>query len=166
MAGKEVAEKDQFTFESFRSRLDLEAETTTVEGGSLEKFIQEKLASIMNAGTFEEINAAAAGSGLTKSKDCVGRRFEIRDLALRESAEAFRDGGSALQKYTLVEVVDAATGEELVLDGGGDNFVAQLIAMRDRYSFPFTGTILAQRTTNGFDLLYWRFEDPKRKPLF
>lgn len=166
MAGKDVAAKDSgYSFEQIRTRFDNEAADTSEESGSLSKFIQDKLAAIMSAGDFASINSAAEGSGLTKSQDCIGHRYEVKDLALRESAEGYR-GSNELDKYALVAVVDTATGEELVLDGGGDNFVAQLMAMRDRYGFPFTGTILGRQTTNGHTLVYWRFEDPGRKPLF
>lgn len=165
MAGKQVETRPEFTFEAIRTRFNNEADGTDVEGGSLQKFIRDKLSAIMSAGDFAAINEAAVGTGLTASKECVGRRFEIKDLAIRESGDTFR-GNNELDKYVLLEVVDCATGEELIVDGGGDTFVTQVMAMRDRYDFPFIGTVLARQTATGNNLLYWRFEDPKRKPVF
>jgi hypothetical protein len=152
-------------FSVVRNKLDMEAELVTTDDSSLKTWIEEKLAAILTAGTFEEINSLAAESGLTKSKDLIGRTLEIRDFALRESAEAYREN-SSLQKFVIVQAVDVNTGEELIIDGGGDTFTAQLVAMRDRYDFPYTGTLLGMRTGAGYDMLYWRFSDPKRKPLF
>lgn len=144
-------------------RTALETEAAVVENQSLDNWIKGKLVGILEAPDFEAINALMTQTGLTAAKSLVGRTFEILDLGLRESADAYREN-SVLQKFCLVKAVDVSTGEEFVIDGGGDQFVAGLIAMRDRYDFPFTGTLLAMQTASGYDLQYWRFHDPKRKP--
>lgn len=167
MAGKQVDKTSiQFTdIDQVRNRFNLEAETTEVEGDSLKEWQEGIIKDVMNATDFEAINAAAEANALTQSKECIGRTFRVEDIAIRESAEAFR-ANSILQKFVIMKVIDVATGEEVILDGGGDTFVAQAMAMRDRYGFPFIGTIRGKRTSNGYDVLYWKFQDPQRKPLF
>lgn len=152
------------SFDTVRSRLDAEAGITTTEDTSLRSWIEGKLSDIMSAPSFEDINKLAEESGTSASKNLVGRTFEIRDFALRESFDAYREN-SALQKYALVQATDVSTGEEIIMDGGGDTFVAQLVSMRDLYGFPYTGTLLGLKTGSGFELLYWRWMDPKRKPI-
>lgn len=166
MAEKTVAKNEPSPLAQFaakRAALDNEA-TLPGRDEALSEWIQSKLSAILNAGDFETINALMTETGLTPSKTLVGRTFEIRDFALSESADAFREK-SALQKFCIVKAVDVSDGEEFIIDGGGDMFVAGLVAMRDRYDFPFTGTLLAKTTGSGYDMLYWKFFDPKRKPV-
>lgn len=157
----------QEIFAEKRASIDLEASLTT---DSLEDWIQGKLAAILSAKSFEEINALMTSTGLTAAKTLIGRTFEIRDFAARESAAAFRNNNSEkssksqLEKYCIVQAVDLSSGEEILIDGGGDQFVSGLIAMRDLYGFPFQGTLLGQTTQSGYELQYWRFMDPKRAP--
>lgn len=148
-------------FATLRAALDVE--TSVSDTGSLDEWIKAKLVSILDADSFESINAAMQGTGLTSASALIGRTLEIRDMATRESAEQYREN-SRLQKYALVQCVDTGTGEEFMMDGGGDQFVAGLIAMNERYGFPFTGTLLAMTTGSGNEMHYWRFHDPKRKP--
>ncbi|HEV2352693.1 MAG TPA: hypothetical protein VGR89_00480 [Puia sp.] len=150
-----------------RAMLDTEA---SLQSNSLEAFIQEKVAAILDAPDFEAINALMTQTGMTSAKSLVGRTFEIRDLAIRESAPQYRnamskESYSALEKYGIVKGVDTSTGEEFIIDGGGDQFLAGLIAMRERYDFPFTGTLLGMVTGAGREMQYWRFSDPGRKPV-
>lgn len=164
MATQEVEQHGDDALERFRTkRAALDLETTITDRGTLDEWIRTKLVAILDAADFEAINNAMTQTGLTMAKSLVGRTFEIQDFALNESADAYREG-SALQKYALVKAVDVSTGEEFVVDGGGDQFVAGLVGMRDRYGFPFVGTLLAMQTGSGYDLQYWRFHDPKRKP--
>lgn len=164
MADKAVAKSEPNPIDVFRAKRDaIDLETTMTDNDSLSEWIQGKLGKIMTAGNFEQINMLMTETGLTPAKSLVGRTFEIRDFAARESSDEFRDG-SQLQKYLLVKAVDVTTGEEFVVDGGGDQFVAGLFAMRDLYGFPFTGTLLSLRAGRG-DLQYWRFHDPKRDPI-
>lgn len=166
MAGKTVDNVPQFlTIDQVRDRFNLEAETTTVDGDSLKAWQAGIITDVMNATDFEAINAAAEVNALTPSKECLGRTFEVKDIAIRQSAEAFQ-ANSLLGKFVIMQTIDVSTGEEVILDGGGDTFVAQAMAMRDRYGFPFKGTIRGKRTSNGYDVLYWKFQDPQRKPLF
>lgn len=148
-------------FEAVRTGIDIE--TSLEDGGSLDEWIKGKLVAILDAPDFEAMNAVMTQSGLTSAKSLVGRALEIQDFATRESAEQYREK-SALQKYALVQCVDTSTGEDFIMDGGGDQFVAGLIGMRERYGFPFTGTLLTMTTGSGNELQYWRFHDPKRKP--
>lgn len=161
---KDIAPVEQdplAVFAAKRAALDLE--TSMTDGDSLREWIQGKLGAIMTATSFEQINMLMTETGTTAAKSLVGRTFEILDFASRESAEQYRQN-SQLQKYLLVKAVDTSTGEEFVVDGGGDQFVAGLIAMRDLYGFPFSGTLLSLAAGNG-DLQYWRFHDPKRAPV-
>lgn len=155
--GRSIQER----FADRRTAIDLE--TSVSDSGSLDEWIKGKLVDILDAPDFETINAVMTQSGLTAAKTLVGRAFEIQDFATRESADAYREN-SRLQKYALVKCVDTSTGEEFIMDGGGDQFVAGLLAMRDRYGFPFQGTLLATTTGSGNDLQYWRFHNPGRKP--
>jgi len=145
-------------FAGKRAMLDNEA--TMGGSDSLKAWKQGKIAAILEADDFNAINNLMVETGLTPSKELVGRTFEIRDFSVAESAEEFR-GNSELQKWAVVNAVDVSTGEEFMIDGGGDMFISGLVAMRDRYDFPFTGTLLAKGVTKG-DMLYWRFHDPKR----
>lgn len=151
-SSKEVARPG---FETVLDRLEAEAGLSKTERGSLEEWIKGKLTAIIQADSIAEINALATDSGLTASKNAVGRTFEIKDFVLQESADAFRDN-SVFKKFVIIQAVDTATGEELLIDGGGDTFVAQLISMRDHFGFPFRGTILAKQTGSGNEFLYWR----------
>jgi len=162
---KSPAKRDERnSFDTEMSKLALEADVTTTDDSSLKQWIEEKLVAMLNADDFEAINAIATESATTASKTLVGRTFEVRDFALRESFDAFREN-SALKKYVLIQAVDASTGEEFIIDGGGDTFVAGLKRMRDLYGFPFVGTILGLKTGSNQELLYWRFMDPKRPKL-
>lgn len=151
-------------FDVALSNLELEASITRTEDTSLNNWIQDKLATILAADSFEAINAEMTKTGLTPSKSLIGRTLEIQDFALRESADQYRDN-SQLKKFTLTQAVDTSTGEEFIIDGGGDNYVAGIVRMRDLYGFPFSGTLLGMQTGSGNEMLYWRFHDPKRKPL-
>jgi hypothetical protein len=153
-------------FSALMARLDVEADMNDDEG-SLESWIRNKLATIASADDFAAINAAMEGSGLKASKDLVGHTFEILDLGVKKST---KDGdgngvGSQLKKYAIVKAVDVSSGEELIIDGGGDQFVSGLVRMRDLYDFPFTGTLLGTTTGSGNTLLSWRFMDPKRAKI-
>jgi hypothetical protein len=156
-----ATEDPREVFAAKRAALDLE--TTITGDDSLTEWIQGKLGAILSAGSFDQINMLMTETGLTPAKSLVGRTLEILDFAARESSDEFREN-SQLQKYLLVKAVDTSTGEEFVVDGGGDQFVAGLIAMRDLYGFPFSGTLLSLRAGRG-DLQYWRFHDPKREPI-
>lgn len=167
MSESTPAKREQNPAELFAARraaIDAEAALTQSEDSSLNQWIQGKLAAILTADSFEQINTLMTQTGLTMSKALVGRTLEVLDFAVKESADAYREK-SALQKWCITKAVDTSTGEEFIIDGGGDNYVAGLIAMRDRYDFPFTGTLLAQTTGSGNEMLYWRFHDPKRKPI-
>ena len=144
------------------SRLEIEASLNTQDRGSLEEWMNEKLSAILEASTVEDINRLANDSGLTASKTLGGRTFEIQDFALMESADAYREN-SILKKFVVIRAVDTSTGEELLIDGGGDTFVAQLVAMRDRFGFPFTGTIVAKTTGSGGELITWRMHVPGKR---
>lgn len=167
MASKDVANPEPSPLEVFAARraaIDAEA---AMSGNSLEDFIQAKIGAILTADSFEQINALMTQTGLTAARDLIGRTFEILDFATKESAQAYRNAAnpekfSALEKFAIVKGVDVSTGEEFIIDGGGDQFVAGIVAMRDLYDFPFTGTLLAQTTSSGRELQYWRFMDPKR----
>lgn len=148
-------------FQNKRNALDVEASLST---SSTEEWIQTKLAGILTADSFDAINNLMTQTGLTPAKTLIGRTFEIQDFGLSESAGEFR-ANSQLQKYCLVKAVDVSSGEEFIVDGGGDQFVAGLVRMRDLYGFPYTGTLLSTTTQAGFELHYWRFHDPKRAKL-
>lgn len=150
----------QAAFSSKLAALDVEA---SLSNSSLDEWIQGKLGAIATATSFEEINAIMTESGMVAAKTLVGRTFEVKDFVLNESADAFREN-SKLKKWAAVKAIDTSTGEEYLIDGGGDQFVMGLVAMRDLYGFPFTGTLLSLTTGGGNDLQYWRFFDPKRKP--
>jgi len=166
MAAKnQPAPVQKSAYQITRERFDNEAAMVVDQDDSLKSWLEQKLVDIIAAGDYNAINAIADESGLTPSKNLVGRTLEIQDLVLRESADGFRDG-STLQKFVIIRAVDKSTGEELIIDGGGDTFVAQLISMRDHYGFPFTGNLLAKRTSSGYDMLLWRFADPGRAPLY
>jgi hypothetical protein len=135
--------------------------------GSLQAFKESKLAAILTADSFEAINAIGGDSGLTSARTLVGRTFEIRGFDLRESADQFKnspDKTSVLDKVAYVQAVDVSDGTTFVIDGGGDQFITPLVRMRDLYDFPFVGTLLALTTGSGYEMHYWRFMDPKRKP--
>jgi hypothetical protein len=153
-------------FEQFQSRLQLEADVTS-DDDNLKDWIQGKLGAISVADDFNAINAVMEATGLTPSKELVGRTFVIQDFGTRNSTrESDGNGpGSQLRKYCIVKAVDASTGEEFIIDGGGDQFVAGLVRMRDLYDFPFTGTLLGTPTGSGNVLLSWRFFDPKRPKI-
>lgn len=152
-------------FNRKREMLDMEA-TLDTDNENLKNWQRGKIAAIMTAGSFAQINALMTESGLTAAQTLVGRTFEIKDFQIKESAEGYRTGASQLEKVAYVEAVDTGTGEEFIIDGGGDNFVSGLVAMRDLYGFPFTGTLLGMATsTPGRTLQYWRFADPKREPF-
>lgn len=157
----EVAKKKtETTFEAVRSRMDLEASMSGSDRASLKDWIEAKVAAIVDADSVADINALAVDSGLTASKTLVGRTFEVQDFALQESAEQYREN-SVFQKVVYIQAVDLDTGEEMVIDGGGDTFIAQLVSMRDHFGFPFQGTILAKQTGSGNELLYWRMSVKK-----
>lgn len=140
-------------FDTHFDRLNLEASLNTTERGSLDDWVKHKLSAILEAGTVEDINALATDTGMTASKTLGGRTFEVLDFALMKSSYT---EGSTLRKFVVIQAVDTATGEEILIDGGGDTFVAQLISMRDHFGFPFTGTIMARTTSGGNELMYWR----------
>lgn len=143
-------------FAERKTALDIEKSVT--DRTALDEWIQGKLGAILSAESFDQINMLMTETGLTAAKTLIGRTFEITDFAARESADEYREN-SQLQTYLLVKATDTSTGEEFVIDGGGDQFVSGLIRMRDLYGFPFTGTLLAFRAGRG-DLQYWRFADP------
>lgn len=169
MAGTEISKPQNdplAVFENRRAVLDAEASMTDT---STADWIKGKVGAILEATDFAAINALMDDAGLTPAKSLVGRTLTILDLAVRESAPQYRDNAesfSALQKFCIVKAADHETGEEFIIDGGGDQFVAGLVSMRDLYGFPFTGTLLGKTTGSGNTLQYWRFHDPKRKPGF
>lgn len=133
---------------------------------SLADWIRGKLAALSVADDFASINALMQGGGLTASQDLVGRTLEIQDFGTRESSAAIKaQGKSLLEKYAIIKAVDINTGEELIVDGGGDQFVMGMVRMRDLYGFPFTGTVVGQTTGSGNTLLSWNFQDPKRPKI-
>lgn len=157
----EVAKQEpEQAFEQVRDRLDLEASMTRSDRSSLTEWMEAKVAKIVQADSVADINALAVESGTTASKTLVGRTFEVQDFALQESAEQYRDN-SVFQKVVFIQAVDTETGEEMVVSGGGDTFIAQLVAMRDHFGFPFQGTVLAKQTGSGNELLYWRMSVKK-----
>lgn len=147
-------------WQALKGMLDLE--TTEQDRGSLNEWIQGRLVKLHEATSAADINAIVEDSGLSRSKDLVGRTFEIQDFAISESAEAYREH-SYLQKYAIVKAVDTTTGETVMIDGGGDMWVMQLVSMRDIYGFPFTGTILGRPTGGGYEMLHWHMQEPKRQ---
>lgn len=166
MADKAPAKFDpSAAFNALTARLDLESDMG--DGDSLKEWIQGKLGAIAEADDFNAINELMSATGLTPSKDCVGRTFEITDFGTRNSTK-IGDGtgpGSQLNKYCIVQATDVSTGDQIMIDGGGDQFVAGLVRMRDLYDFPFTGTIIGTGTGSGNTLLSWRFFDPKRAKI-
>jgi hypothetical protein len=153
-------EKPELTpFQAKRNAIDLEA--TEPLDDSLARWQQSKLAAIMTAGSFDEINNLMTETGLTKAQSLVGRTLTIRNFQVRESAAQYREN-SQLQKVAYADAVDPDTGEDFTIDGGGDMFVGGLIAMRDLYGFPFTGTLLGLTTGSGTVMHYWRFHNPGR----
>lgn len=158
----EVARPETPAFDTVRARLDLEASMTQQDRGATNDWIKDKLTQILEADSVEDINALATSGSLPASKDMIGRTFTVLDFGLQESGEQYREN-SVLQKMVIIRAADADSGEEIIFSGGGDTFVAQLVAMRDRFDFPFTGTILGQKTGAGYDMLYWRFRVPKGK---
>jgi hypothetical protein len=150
------------TFDTLVQRLDLEATLVTRDRTAGNEWIKEKLVAISEADSVEDINALATSGSLPSSKELIGHTFDVKDFALQESGEQYREN-SLLKKMVIIQAVDVDTGEELVFSGGGDTFLTQLIAMRDKFDFPFTGTILGQKTGSGYDMLYWRFRVPKKK---
>lgn len=160
----EIAKPEQNPANRFQAHADSLAVEASFGANSVDEWIMGKLTMILEAEDFEAINALMTQTGLTPSKSLVGRTLEIQDFALRESAEQYR-ANSALKKVTYVKAVDTSTSEDFVIDGGGDQFVAGLLAMRDRYGFPFTGTLLSMSTGSGNELLYWRFQKPKQKRI-
>lgn len=146
-----------------KAMLDNEA---TMADDSLSEWIRGKLAAISVADDFMSINAIMQASGMTASKDLVGRTLEILDFATRESSDAIKaNGGSQLEKYAIIKAVDTNTGEELIVDGGGDQFVIGMVRMRDLYGFPFKGTVVGNTTASGNTLLSWVFQDPQRPKI-
>lgn len=146
-------------FGALRERLDLETALPENRSG-LTEWIQDRLVQIiMDATDAADINRIAEESGLTPSKSLTGHTLEIQDFVLLDSAEAFSEN-SYLKKYVIIKAIDSS-GEAIVVDGGGDMFVAQLVAMRDRYGFPFIGTIVGRPTQAGYEMLYWRMHQPK-----
>lgn len=158
----DVAKYQAAQFAAKIAMLENEAALSNGEDSNLTQWIQGKLTAILEADDFNAINQLMTETGLNKSKDLIGRTFEIQDFVLRESADAFREQGSQLQKYAIIQAVDTSTGEEFMIDGGGDQFIAGLVRMRDLYNFPYTGTLLGMTTGSGNTMLYWRFSDPKR----
>lgn len=145
-----------------RHKEALDTESALVDN-SVGDWIKGKLAAIMEAGSVEEINALMTSTGLTAARDLVGRTMEIQDFAIRDTG--FSDSPAAWEKYCIVKAVDTDSGEQFVIDGGGDQFIAGIVTMRRLYGFPFTGTLLALGTQSGRDLQYWRFRDPGRPKL-
>lgn len=161
-SASEVAKFQAAQFAAKKAMLENEAAISNGEDSNLTQWIQGKLTAILEAEDFNAINQLMTETGLNKSKDLIGRTFEIQDFVLRESADAFREQGSQLQKYAIIQAVDTSTGEEFMIDGGGDQFISGLVRMRDLYNFPYVGTLLGMTTGSGNTMLYWRFSDPKR----
>ena len=149
-------------FASLAARLDLEATMVTRDRGAGNEWIKEKLVAISEADSVEDINSLATSGSLPSSKELIGHTFDVKDFALQESGEQYREN-SILKKMVIIQAIDVDTGEEIVFSGGGDTFLTQLVAMRDKFDFPFIGTILGQKTGSGYDMLYWRFRVPKKK---
>lgn len=154
------AESPVAAFQRHREALDTES---ALVDNSVGEWIKGKLGTIMEAGSFEEINALMTSTGLTAARDLVGRTLEILDFVVRDTG--YDDSPSAWQKYCIVKAVDVDSGEEFVIDGGGDQFLAGILSMRRLYGFPFTGTLMALGTQSGRDLQYWRFRNPGRPKL-
>lgn len=153
MSGKEV-ERASAHFGDLADKLTVEAATVRPD---TRKWIEEKTGAIAAATTLEEINALAEAGGIA-SKDLVGHMIEFRDAVAAESASRFKeqDNNNVLGKVLLVDGVDRTTGEQIQFTGGGDTFVAQVIAVRDNIGFPQTGTIMA-RAAGGGDIIYVRW---------
>lgn len=163
MPDSELAKPAQSPVERFAQHKELlDAESALVDN-SVGEWIKGKLTSIMEAGSVEEINAMMTSTGLTAARDLIGRTLEITDFVVRDTGYA--DSTSAWQKYCIVKAIDTSTGEEFVIDGGGDQFLAGILTMRRLYGFPFTGTLLALGTQSGRDLQYWRFQTPSQPKL-
>jgi hypothetical protein len=163
MSGTEITSPRENPVAVFdRHRQALATESALVDN-SVGEWIKGKLAGIMEAGSFEEINALMTSTGLTAARDLVGRTLAILDFVVRDTGYA--DSVAAWQQYCIVKASDAETGEEFVIDGGGDQFIAGIVAMRNLYGFPFTGTLLALGTQSGREMQYWRFHNPGRPKI-
>lgn len=154
-------------FKRVMRKITNEIETSGGDDDQLTSWIQGKLAAILSADDFNAINAIVEQGTLTASQDLVGRTFEIRDFALRKSTiQGPKEGvGSQMNSFAIIDAVDVSSGEPILIDGGGDQFVAQMVRMRDLYGFPYVGTIIGRVTGSGNTLLSWRFFDPKRPKI-
>lgn len=155
---KDVVKATPSAFDTVFEALKTEA-LPAAERGESSEWLKDKLAATVTASSVEEINAAA-DTGLTASKLLVGRSFIIESFELSEASAEYRDN-SMLKKWAVVRAYDKDTGEEIIISGGGDTFVAQLVAMRRNFGFPFSGTLLSKTTASGNDMLYWRMHQPK-----
>lgn len=151
-------------FAGIKARFDLESTPVPGETSSLDSWIKSKLVAVMEADDFEAINAIGSETGLTASQNLVGRTLEITDFEMRESADQYKKG-SQFGKVVYAKAVDTTSGEEFVMDGGGDQFIAAMVRMRDLYGFPFVGTVVGITTGSGNTLLSWRFQNPGRPKI-
>lgn len=118
------------------SRLQLEVETFADNGAEISMQIMDRILSAAEGnGTPEEIAAAifeANSAGSVAGQDYVGKPFRLREdgISVRASGDEYTEQG-AFPFFLLLNATDLESGKDIVLNCGGRNIVASLIAFRD-----------------------------------
>jgi hypothetical protein len=118
--------KDLPMLRSMMQQLAMEAELDASDLST--DFVMELMEGILNAGSAEEIFAAQE-TGMMSGKDFAGRPFYLSSDNIQVRRTSFE--GKGLPFYFMLKVVEVATGEEVVVNCGGQTFLAALQGLRN-----------------------------------
>lgn len=92
-------------------------------------FVMELMESILNAESAEDIFAAQK-SGMMSGKDFAGRPFYLTSDNIQVRRTAFTET-KGVPFYFMLKVTEIATGDEIVVNCGGQTFLAAMQGLRN-----------------------------------
>lgn len=99
-------------------------------------FVMELMEQILNSNSAEEIFASQE-SGMKSGKDFCGRPFYLASQNIQVRRTTFTEA-KGVPYYFVMKVVEVATGEEVVLNCGGQTFLAVMQGLRNIDYFDVT----------------------------
>lgn len=127
MTSEIVQTKEFARVQALMTRLSIEADLP--ESNVTTDVILTIMDNMLDAATPEELWAAQE-AGATASKDFINRPFTLRteDVTWKKSSI---EGPTSFPFYAMCNVTDLASGETVLLNGGGSSFVAVLSKLQE-----------------------------------